>query len=497
MKTGGWIAMMAAAAVLVLHASATAAPPTAEQLEKIKSALPEKAVVPPHSPRKLLIFTLCKGFRHSSIECGAETFEMMGQKTGAFDTVISDDPTMFSPEKLRAFDAVCFMNTTGELFEEPALKRSLLDFVRSGKGVIGIHAATDCFYEWPEYGELMGAYFDGHPWGAGDTVTVKIDEPSHPLCAPFDGKPFEITDEIYQFKAPYSREKLRVLLSLDTSKTDMNKAGIHRDDGDFAVTWIHPYGKGRVFYCSLGHREDVFWNAAVLKHYLAGIQYALGDLKVDDTPVPGRDAQATQSEEQAARSSQEDGWVSLFNGKDLTGWQCKPGSWVVEDGTLARKGGGDIWTQKPYGDFILELEFKVDPQTNSGVFFRTGDINDCVQTGIEMQVLDSFGKETPDKHDCGAIYDCLAPRKNVVRKPGEWNQMTLTCRGSKINVVMNGEEIIDMDLDQWTEPHKNPDGSGNKFNTAYKDMSRSGRIGFQDHGKPVWYRNIRIKPLAP
>jgi len=191
-----------------------------------------------------------------------------------------------------------------------------------------------------------------------------------------------------------------------------------------------------------------------------------------------------------------DSWISLFNGRDLTGWTCKPGAWIVEKGVLTRNGGSDIWTENRFGDFILELEFMVDPGTNSGVFFRTADIKNCVQTGIEMQVLDSYGKETPGRHDCGAIYDCLAPGKNVVRKPGEWNHTVVTCRGSHINIVMNGDEIIDMNLDDWTEPHQNPDGTKNKFHTAYKDMPRVGHIGLQDHGRPVWYRNVRIKPLS-
>src|SRR5204862_705180 len=119
------------------------------------------------------------------------------------------------------------------------------------------------------------------------------------------------------------------------------------------------------------------------------------------------------------------------------GWQCKPGSWRIEDGALARKGGGDIWTIEQFGDFTLECEFKLDKETNSGIFFRTANIDDAVQTGIELQILDSFGKATPDKHDCGAIYDCLAPSKNMVRKPGEWNHVVLTCKGPLINVLVN------------------------------------------------------------
>jgi hypothetical protein len=112
-----------------------------------------------------------------------------------------------------------------------------------------------------------------------------------------------------------------------------------------------------------------------------------------------------------------------------------------------------------------------------------------------MQILDSYGKDEVGSHDCGAIYDCLAPGKNVVLPAGEWNHVVLTCNDSLITVVMNGDRIIDMDLDQWTEPHRNPDGSPNKFRTAYKEMARRGHLGFQDHGKPVWYRNIRIKVL--
>ncbi len=180
---------------------------------------------------------------------------------------------------------------------------------------------------------------------------------------------------------------------------------------------------------------------------------------------------------------------------DLSNFTFNPDSWALENGALARKGGGDIWTKVQYGDFILDLEFKVDKETNSGVFIRTGDPKDCVQTGIEIQIYDSYGREKPSKHDCGAVYDCLAPSKNAVKKSGAWNHMTITALGPMITVVMNGIPIIDMDVDLWTEPHKNPNGSNNKFNHAIKDFPRVGYIGFQDHGKPVWYRNVTVTPL--
>lgn len=197
----------------------------------------------------------------------------------------------------------------------------------------------------------------------------------------------------------------------------------------------------------------------------------------------------------------EDGWRRLFNGKDLTGWIAKPGSWTVEPGGVlfgkckVGKGHSDIWTEEQFGDFILDLEFKLAPKSNSGVFLRTGDIHAFLHTAIEVQILDSYGREELTKEDCGAIFDCLAPSKNMVKRPGEWNRYIITCKDNKVYVVLNGEQIIDMDLNLWTEAHKNPDGTKNKFNTAYKDMPRVGNIGLQYHNHPIWFRNIRIKPL--
>jgi hypothetical protein len=160
--------------------------------------------------------------------------------------------------------------------------------VRSGKGIIGIHAATDNFYEWEEGAKMMGGLFCGHPWNAGCTVQVKLDEPDHPINKCFDEKSFRITDEIYQFKDPYSRDNQRIITSLDMNDPDTkavkggNPDKIVRTDGDFGITWLRPEGKGRVFYCSLGHNEHIFWDERILKHYLAGIQYALGDYDVPD-----------------------------------------------------------------------------------------------------------------------------------------------------------------------------------------------------------------------
>ncbi len=479
--------MRTLATTLTVTALALAAAPACgagpeDLVRKITSAAPTTAPAQPARPRKVLVLNFCRGFKHASIPVAAKAVEILGTKTGAFTVIESDDPGALAADNLKQFDAVCLNNNTGEFFagrpDEAALKKSLLDFVASGKGLIGIHAATDSNYKWAEFGKMIGGYFASHPWN--EKVPIKLDDPASPINAAFAGAGFEIADEIYTFRdQPYSRAKLRVLLSLDMDRI-AKKAG--RKDGDNAVSWVRRYGQGRVFYCSLGHRNEVFTTPAVLAHYLAGIQYALGDLKADHTPSA---ATTTQPDEA--------GFRPLFNGKDLAGWTLKEGSWVVEEGgVLARRGGGNVWTAEQFDDFVLDLEFKIVKGSNSGVFFRTGNTRDEVQTGIELQVYDTVGK-APTRNSCGAVYDCVAPSRNVEKPVGEWNRVVLTCRGPKITVVMNGEPIIDMDLDRWTQARRNPDGTPNKFRTAYKDMPRRGFIGFQDHGNAVWYRNIRIK----
>jgi sugar phosphate isomerase/epimerase len=198
--------------------------------------------------------------------------------------------------------------------------------------------------------------------------------------------------------------------------------------------------------------------------------------------------------EQVAGSLKPGGWKKLI-ADDLSDCTYAPGSWVMNDGVLWPKGGGDLWTKDRYGDFVLDLEFKLEKNTNSGVFLRTGDIQEWLHTAIEVQVLDSYGKKEVGREDCGAIFDCLAPSMNAVKPPGEWNRYTITCKGNMITVVLNGHQIISMDLNRWKEAHRNPDGTPNKFNTAYKDMPPSGNIGLQYHGHPVWYRNLRILAL--
>ena len=255
-----------------------------EELQKIKDAAPDSASVVPQKARKLLLFTRCAGFKHSSIPYGAKAIEIMGQKTGAYEIVVSDDMSMFQPGNLEQFDAVCLNNTTRLKFDDPQIRKALIEFVRRGRGIVGIHAATDNFYEWKKGHRMMGGLFDGHPWRANGTWAVKIDDPEHPLTAAFKGEDFKIKEEIYRIKN-FSRSRLRVLLSLDmTDKENLAVKDLRLNDTDVPISWVRSFGKGRIFYCSLGHNHEIFWNPAVLRHYLDGIQFAVGDLNVDTTP---------------------------------------------------------------------------------------------------------------------------------------------------------------------------------------------------------------------
>jgi len=264
---------------------------TADEVQKIENAVPKQATVSSAKPRKLLVFWLCEGFYHKSIPLVNKAIVQMGKTTGAYETVVTNDMSIFKPENLRQFDAICFNNTTGLKFnpeKTPELCKSLMDFVKGGKGIVGIHAATDNFNEWPEAQEMMGGKFTGHPWGGGGTWAVKIDQPDHPLMAAFKGKGFKINDEIYRTDPPlYSRDKQLVLMSLDMSDpTTGNAKGVKPSDADTGITWIKTWGKGRMFYCSLGHNDHLLWNPVILQHYLDGIQFAFGDYKVDTTPKP-------------------------------------------------------------------------------------------------------------------------------------------------------------------------------------------------------------------
>ncbi len=189
------------------------------------------------------------------------------------------------------------------------------------------------------------------------------------------------------------------------------------------------------------------------------------------------------------------GWKDLF-ASDLSNAVFSPGGWAIEDGLLAAKAGGTIWTKESYGDFVLDFEFKLAKDANSGVFLRTGDIRNIL-SALEIQV---HATTDGTKYGmAGALYDAKPPSKEVSRPAGEWNRYTITCRDSRLSLIFNGEQVLNLDLNDWSEAKKNPDGTSNKFAMALKDYSRNGPIGLQGlHGReaaPVWFRNLKIRVL--
>ena len=293
-----------AAMVIVLPAAAQVQP---HQAEKIRAAAPEKARVAPQKPRTVLIWNTPPSLmtkdphRGYCIPFGECAMKTLGEKTGAFTPVVSDDLAMFLPDKIRRFDAIVMNNSSGQWIRpaeadmgkmkaygadqdavEKVFRQSLLDWVSRGGGIVAYHFATGANPKWPEFRELLGVTFTGHPWN--EEVGIRNEEPGHPLLAAFGGKNFRIADEIYQFGDPYSRKKLRVLLSIDTKTTNMNVKWLGRKDSDFAQAWVKPYGKGRVFCCGIGHRTEIYWNPLVLQFYLDAIQFATGDLSAPMEP---------------------------------------------------------------------------------------------------------------------------------------------------------------------------------------------------------------------
>ena len=233
------------------------------------------------TPKKLLYLTLSAGFKHSVLPLSEKTMEELGGPSGYFSVDVTQDASLINAENLKNYSAVVFY-TTGELPMSEAQKQALLDFVRSGNAFIGVHSATDTFYKWAEYGHMIGGYFDQHPWH--QDVTIRVEDTKHPATHHL-GKSFQIKDEIYQFKN-FSRENVRVLMSLDTASVDLTKPEVHRVDGDFAIAWCQQYGQGRVFYTALGHRGEVWQDERFQTHLLRGIRWAMGELAGDSTPLP-------------------------------------------------------------------------------------------------------------------------------------------------------------------------------------------------------------------
>jgi len=253
---------------------------------------------PPARKKRVLAWgDTVTAYQHDSISHALATIERLGRQSGAFDTYIRTDSQLVSkrpiPEparntrNLNYFDAIFFMGT-GDALGEPQ-KKDLLAFIRDdGKGFVGAHTGDDAFFDWPDFGEMIGGYFDGHPWSVFDAPVI-VEDGAFPAMKPFPPR-FTIRDEIYQHKN-FSREKVHVLARLDASKLDYTKPNIHRADHDFPVAWAKMYGKGRVFYSTFGHADESWDNPQVQQMYLEALKWALRLEGEDVTPGPARPAE--------------------------------------------------------------------------------------------------------------------------------------------------------------------------------------------------------------
>ncbi len=272
-----------------------------EDREKVAAATPRKPAATPKAARRLLVYDANIGYGgatggHRSIPAANMAIEQFAKATGAYEAVFSNDLENFKYDRIKKFDAVFLNNTVGQIFVDPEVRMGLSRFVREGGGLAGYHGTSHASMDWPEFAEMLGAVEGAHREPT-EMATVKIDDPSNPLVAAFEGRSFVHQDEFYRFpEPPLSRNTVRVLMSIDMEKTDLNQGRgcarpCVRQDGDYALSWIRSYGKGRVFFTALGHTPAFFSVPALSDFFFRGIQFVLGDLEADTTP--SAKAQAT------------------------------------------------------------------------------------------------------------------------------------------------------------------------------------------------------------
>jgi uncharacterized protein len=281
--------------------------PDPKVISRAESIATSLKAVPSTKHRRVLVHGISFGPHRNTIRTAQQVFKLLGEKTGAFEAVVSDELANFEADRLKPFDAVIFANTTGEVFCRPAdkgqfdslsedekrkqqknaarLVKNLDDYVRNGGGFMGVHSATDTLKNQKAYGDMIGAVFSQHPWGPKETVMIKVEDPDDFLAkGVFDKDKFKFHDEIYEFREPCDRKRLHVILSLDLAKSDKPNRPLRRTDGDYPIAWTRSHGQGRVFYCSLGHAMSTFADPTVLNFWLRGIQFAAGDIAAVTTP---------------------------------------------------------------------------------------------------------------------------------------------------------------------------------------------------------------------
>lgn len=432
------------------------------------------SMVPGQAP-KVLFLTHSAGFQHMVVKrmgkgkLAIAERHLIDAADGQFDVDCTQDCGVITRDNLSRYAAVVFY-TTGELPVSEDNRAALIEYVRGGGGFVGIHPATDTFYKYAAYGEMIGGYFAGHPWHRD--IRVIVEDQTHPATMHL-GQEFEIKDEIYQFRN-WSRDELHVLMRLDSNSVDITKG--RRDDDDYALAWCKQVGDGRMFYTALGHRHEVWKDPRFQRHVVAGIRWAMGDEAAGAAPT---------------------GAEVLLGTGDASSWQHDNGKscqWRLVDGALEIvPGSGSIVTTRSYRDFRLHVEFRIPPVPDGKRGQARGNSGVYLQRRYEVQVLDSFG-EAAMKNGCGALYGRVAPDVNACRAPESWQSYDIEFRaarfdedGSKtenarITVQHNGVLI-----------HDQVELAG-KTGAGRPEGAAPGPILLQDHGAPVRFRNIWILP---
>ena len=355
------------------------------------------------APKKLLVVTVTKGFRHGSIPTAEKVLGQLAKSSGAFevDYVRNDEDmkTKMTLESLKKLDGVIFANTTGDL---PLPDREgFVQWIKSGNAFIGMHSCSDTFHGFPAFVEMLGGEFQTH--GAQATVECLNQDLSHPSVQHF-GESFTIHDEIYLMKS-FHRNRVHGLLTLDKHPNT-------KMPGDYPIAWSKKVGKGTVFYTSLGHRNDVWENEKYQAHVLGGIRWALGLAKGNSEPQDAR--------YRVSKKEKKEGFKPLFNGLDLDGWKLRSPdgikSWSAQNGMLVNeipsgKHGTDIITNAEFRDFVVRYEYMIPAGSNSGFYLRGRH---------EIQILDDYNNGKLRSGGNGGIYSFSAPSKFVSRKPGQW-----------------------------------------------------------------------------
>jgi uncharacterized protein len=417
--------------------------------------------------KKILVVTVTKGFRHSSIPTAEKVLGEIGKNSGDFtvDYARNDEDlaTKMSAEGLANYDGVFFANTTGDLpIPSP---QAFLNWIKSGNAFMGAHSSSDTFHGFPPFIDMIGGEFRTH----GPQVEVKAinEDPNHPATRHYPAE-FKIFDEIYLFKS-YHRDRVHSLLNMDVHPNQ-------KVPGHYPISWCKAYGNGRMFYTSLGHREDIWENAEYQKHVLGGIRYAL---KLEEGDSAPQDLSSFVSAEEYV-----DGFRPLFNGVDLTGWKLRhedgTASWSAQSGMLVNEipqggHGTDIVTEDTFYNFTIRYEYMVSKGSNSGLYLRGRH---------EIQIYDDYDSQTPGKGGNGAIYS-MYPVSEFASKPaGEWQTAEATIECNRVTVHLNGKLVHDNVLvDRAT---------GGQLDDK---VTEPGPILIQgDHG-PIAVRNIRIKSL--